>query len=226
MDRERLAEECRRIGLSLDDGQLDALERFEEALYREGAVRNLTRVPREECWVRHFLDSMLIHSRVPEGAEALDIGCGPGFPCVPLAIARPDSSWVGLDSSGKMIGFLARHRPANVKPVCDRAETWGVRERFGLVTGRAVAPLAVQLELSAPACAVGGIVVPMRTASDLGAIRDCPCGELGLELAEVWETELAPSGAARVFPVYRKVAATPRRYPRSWAEIRRRPIGS
>lgn len=226
VDRERLAAECARIGLALDDGQLDALERFEEALYREGSVRNLTRVPREECWVRHFLDSLLIHSRIAEGAEALDIGCGPGFPCVPLAIVRPDASWVGLDSSGKMIGFLARHRPPNVKPVCDRAETWGVRERFGLVTGRALAPLAIQLELSAPACSVGGLVVPMRTPSDLEAIRACPCGELGLELLEIWEAELAPAGAPRVFPVYRKVAPTPRRYPRSWAEIRRRPIGS
>ncbi len=206
--------------------QLDELEEFEEALYREGAVRNLTRVPREDCWVRHFLDSLLIHPLVEEGVEALDIGCGPGFPCVPLAIARPDTSWVGLDSSGKMIGFLSCHKPANLKTVCGRAESWAVRDRFRLVTGRALAPLGIQLELSAPACRKGGIVVPMRTAGDREAIRAFPAEELGLELEEVREAVLPPDGAPRVFPVFRKVAPTPRRYPRSWAEIRRRPIGS
>ncbi|MCX7798786.1 MAG: class I SAM-dependent methyltransferase [Fimbriimonadales bacterium] len=226
MDRERFLEACRRIGLGLTEEGLLALEGFEDALYLENEVRNLTRVPRDRCWERHFLDSLLVHSVLPERAVALDVGCGPGFPCVPLAIARPDTEWVGLDSSGKMIGFLSRHRPQNVKPVCDRAETWGVRERFGFVTGRAVAPLPVQLELSAAPCALGGLVVPLRTPSDWDAIDRTPHGDLGLALERVLQAELPETGAKRVLPIYRKVRATPPAYPRSWAEMRRRPLGS
>jgi 16S rRNA (guanine527-N7)-methyltransferase len=224
MDRERFLEACLRIGLQLDERQVRELERLEEALYAENQVRNFTRVPREQCWERHFLDSLLVHSLLPEHGEALDIGCGPGFPCVPLAIAKPHMQWVGLDSSGKMIGFLARHRPLNVKAVCERAESWGIRERFHFVTGRAVAPLAVQLELSAAPCAVGGLVVPLRTPSDWEAIERTPHEELGLRLEDVVRSVLAVSGATRLFPVYRKVRETPRKYPRSWAEIRRKPL--
>ncbi|HZH99340.1 MAG TPA: RsmG family class I SAM-dependent methyltransferase, partial [Fimbriimonadaceae bacterium] len=113
------------IGITLDEGMLHAFEQFEEDLYRSNAVMNLTRVPREECYLRHFLDSLLFHDLIPAGASVLDIGTGPGFPAWPLALCRKDLHVLALDSSGKMLGFLRRHPLPNLEVVQERAEEWG-----------------------------------------------------------------------------------------------------
>ncbi|RYG69749.1 16S rRNA (guanine(527)-N(7))-methyltransferase RsmG, partial [bacterium] len=83
---------------------LDRFETFEADLYEANEVMNLTRVPREECWLRHFLDSLLIAPWLPGEGSLLDIGSGPGFPAWPLALARPELQVTALDSSGKMLG--------------------------------------------------------------------------------------------------------------------------
>ena len=183
---------------------------------------NLTRVPQEDCARRHFIDSLLIQSLIPEGSSVLDIGTGPGFPAWPLACARPDIQVTALDSAGKMLGFLATQPLPNLKIVNARAEDLVEREQFDFVTGRAVAPLAIQLELSAPQCRLGGWVVPMRTASD--NLDEVDAGVVGLRLDRVVSSELPGSDAVRVFPIYSKRSLTPRRYPRRWADIKATPL--
>jgi 16S rRNA (guanine527-N7)-methyltransferase len=211
-------------GLPCSTEMLDQLHAFVTDLYSLNETRNLTRVPKEEFWLRHVVDSLLVHSLLPEGATVLDIGTGPGFPAWPLAWARHDLRITALDSSNKMLGFLARHGLPNLKAVLGRAEEWGVRERFDLVTGRAVAPLAIQLELSAAPCQVGGVVIPMRSANDQHEIQAKDFSVLGLALEKVERRTLPDVGAERLFPAYRKVAKTPREYPRKWADIRRKPL--
>ena len=241
MDRDRFASCAHELGLTLSAEQLAAFEAFEEALYAANSTRNLTRVPREDCWRRHFLDSLLIHDLIPTGDSVLDVGTGPGFPAWPLACARPDLHVTGLDSNGKMIGFLREHLLFNLEAVQARAEEWEVASRFRFITGRAVAPLPIQLEISAPLAAVGGLVVPMRTGSDHDLAPES-LGALGLRLERVEHRNLpailnhhniyvyrddredAPS--SRVFPVYRKFRESKPQYPRSWAEIRKKPLPS
>jgi 16S rRNA (guanine527-N7)-methyltransferase len=220
MDRTSFVEVARRLGLELDERQIDAFEQFESSLYETNQVMNLTRVPREEAWLRHFVDSILFHDLIPTGVKVLDIGTGPGFPAWPLAVARPDLNVTALDSNGKMLGFLRRHPLDNLSVVQGRAEEWGVREQFDVVTGRAVAPLSIQLELSAPACRVGGKVIPMRSESEESSCA----GELGLVLADTISRSLPGTDAIRVFPVFVKERKTPGAYPRRWAEIKRKPL--
>jgi 16S rRNA (guanine527-N7)-methyltransferase len=213
----------RGLGIELAAEQLDAFEGFEAALYGANAVMNLTRVPREECWLRHFVDSLLIQDLIPLGASVLDVGTGPGFPAWPLACARPDLKVIAIDSSGKMIGFLSKNLMQNLKTVLVRAEEWKMRDAFDFVTGRAVAPLGIQLELSAPLCALGGVVAPMRTPAEIAQVRT-DVSMLGLSLLDVYERRLPGTEVVRLFPVYRKVDATPTRFPRTWAEMKRRPL--
>lgn len=218
MDRSAFAETCKVLRVVLTDDQLDAFDRFEAALYLANESKNLTRVPRAECWTRHFVDSLLIAEFAPFGASVLDLGTGPGFPAWPLACARPDLAVTALDSNGKMLAFLATQPLPNLTIAQARAEDKAPRERFDVVTGRALAPLAVQLELSAAPCKIGGHVVPMRTPND-EPLREPPDG-LGLVLFETERRELPSTGIVRVFPLYKKVRATDRRYPRPWAEMR------
>lgn len=200
--------------------QLSQFEAYEEALYAANASMNLTRVPREDCWRRHFLDSLLLCSLIPDGLQVLDLGSGPGLPAWPLACARPDLRVTALDSSGKMLGFLRSQPLANLDVVEARAEEWGVRETFDVVTGRAVAPLPVFLELAAAPCRVGGVLIPMRTPSESATFSAASRLFKELVLEEVVEKALPTTEVVRLFPIYRKVKTTPAKYPRRWSEIR------
>ena len=224
MDRNAFRNAVYGLGLDLTDEQIDQFEAFEDRLYEANQVMNLTRIPKDECWLRHFVDSLLFQDLVPKRATVLDIGTGPGFPAWPLACARSDLRVTALDSSGKMLSFLGNSPLPNLTTALARVEEWGVREKFDVVTGRAVAPLAVQLELSAPPCRVKGAVLPMRTPSDEAEIRAFNGQGLGLKLEACERRTLPGTDIERLFPVFRKIAKTDRRYPRTWAEIKRQPL--
>jgi 16S rRNA (guanine527-N7)-methyltransferase len=219
MDRSLFQLTCQELGIPLDDVQLDRFEAFEAALYKANAVINLTRVPQSDCWLRHFVDSLLLAEFLPQGAKVLDIGSGPGFPAWPLACARPDLSITAMDSNGKMLGFLRTQPLANLTIVKARAEDKPERENYDVVTGRALAPLAIQLELSAAYCRIGGMVIPMRTPND-EPIPDAKPG-LGLQLEITQSRSLPGTDAGRRFPIYKKREATKLKYPRTWSEMRR-----
>ncbi len=211
-------------GLESSPERLDLLRAFEEALYEANRSTNLTRVPRDEFWLRHVVDSLLFQDLISAGAAVLDIGAGAGFPSWPLAWARPDLSVTALDSSGKAVRFLESVPLPNLRVEHARAEEWGVREEFDVVTGRALAPLSAQVELSAAPCRIGGAILPMRTLADREACGSIPAQRLGLRLESVHERELPETGAKRVFPLFRKVRPTSKRFPRQWAQIRREPL--
>lgn len=224
MIEEAFVEECAKLGLAISEDVLKSFSLFEEDLYVQNETRNLTRVSKDECWIRHFIDSMLASPTISSGVSVLDIGSGPGFPAWPLAAARPDLRVTALDSSGKMLDFLRRHPLPNLDLIQDRAESWGVREAFDVATGRALAPLSIQLELSAAPLKLGGLAIPMRTPADLAEIERLASSKLGLMLLDVVERELPILGAKRLFPIYEKVARTPHGFPRKWAELRSNPL--
>lgn len=213
------------VGVDPDSVDWDLLSEFETGLYERNRTVNLTRVPRDRFFTRHVIDSLLFQDLIPKGSRVLDLGTGAGFPAWPLAWARSDLRVMALDSSGKPLAFLISHALPNLEALQGRAEEWGLPESFDVVTGRALAPLSVQLELSASPCAVGGWVLPLRTESDVPAIEAFEPRVLGLELILVERRTLPMEGAVRVCPKYKKVSKTPPRYPRSWAEIRKRPLG-
>ena len=92
------------------------------------------------------------------------------------------------------------------------------------MTGRALAPLAQQLEVSAAHAAIGGRVIPMRSISDKNNLTENAAAKLGLELTAAHEVHLPGTEIVRLLPVYIKVKATPKIYPRRWAEIKKSPL--
>lgn len=211
---------CEELGHPLQPSQLEQFQQFRDALYRWNLSKNLTRVPQEECERRHFCESCLVLDLI-EGIQVLDIGTGPGFPAWPLACARPDLNVTAIDSNGKMLEFLRSQPLLNLKVVEGRTEEMAWRESFDTVTGRALAPLTIQLEVSAQACRIGGRVIPFRTEND--DLEPRALVTLGLELVSVERRDLG-DGMTRVFPIYEKVRQTPAEYPRPWATIKRKPM--
>jgi 16S rRNA (guanine527-N7)-methyltransferase len=123
-----------------------------------------------------------------------------------------------------MIDFLRSSPLPNLNIVRFRAEEYYRRDYFDVVTGRALAALSVQLELSAPLSKVGGLVIPLRTPNDHNEIERFRYNKLGLSLESVHRIQLVPIDAERIFPIFRKSEPTPKKFPRKWAEIRNKPL--
>lgn len=109
-------------------------------------INVVSRKDMEHLYTRHILHSLAI-AKVCEfeaGAKVVDIGCGGGFPSVPLAIMFPDVEFVGVDSIAKKIrvveGIKEGAKIDNLTAVNCRAEQLG--QKFDYVVSRAVTEMA------------------------------------------------------------------------------------
>ena len=195
------------------------------------AIRN---VP--DVITKHFVDSLLVSAYLPEGARVLDLGCGPGFPSLPLAIARPDLRIVALDSTDKKIRFLfdtatLLHLP-NIEAVTGRAEDAAVRRRLGAfdaVVSRAVARLNLLSELCLPYVREGGHFLAMKGAKGEEELQEA-ANAIGLLGGRVLSADEKPlvlldgSSEPRVLIDVQKVKKTPPQYPRAYAAMLKKPL--
>ncbi|MEZ5163727.1 MAG: RsmG family class I SAM-dependent methyltransferase [Fimbriimonadaceae bacterium] len=213
-----------RQGFPLSESQIAACEAYRADLYEVNEVTNLTRIPFEEADAKHFADSLLVSEFIPKGANVLDIGPGPGFPAWVLACCRPDLEITALDSANKAIRFIERHPLANLKTKLARAEDNVHHEHYDVVIGRAVAPFAVQTEISAAWIKIGGQFIPFRTPTESEEIEQFPAAQLGLKLTEIKEIDLPGTDIVRLFPIFEKVKATNPEFPRQWGRIKAKPL--
>lgn len=218
------------------DIEIDAVAPKFEILYRELADANermnLTAIRDEDgVIVRHFIDCMSILPYVESAGRAVDVGCGGGFPTLPLAICRPNIEITALDSTAKKLSFVenvAKKLSLNVKTLAARAEEYGAgegREIYPLVTSRAVAELRVLCELCLPLTAVGGRFVAMKGADGMAEL-DVASGaikKLGGKLVCADRFTLGDAGE-RVIIVIEKMSHTPAAYPRRYAKIKAAPL--
>ncbi len=217
-------DECEKQGLSISEAQRVQLVGFLEALYETNSHTNLTRISVEDAPMRHIVDSLLVVPIIAQGAQVLDIGCGPGFPAWVIAWARPDVTVVAMDSTEKMQRFLAGQLLPNLVQMVHRAEDVTHPEHFDFVTGRALAPFGIQAEVSAAWVRVGGLFVPFRTVGEKELIVHANIGMLGLKFVDIFEVELPDGSGVRVFPVLEKLKSTPKEYPRAWGKIKAKPL--
>lgn len=224
---------------SLPPGALDALERYVALLLEANARLNLTRVVEPDDVARlHLLDSLaalpLLDAAAP--SRAIDLGSGGGVPAIPLAIARPEISWILVESVGKkaaaLRSFVAALSVPNVEVVAERAETLGrlpaFREAFELATARACAALPVLAELALPLLRPGGELIAWKgpLADDDAEVRR---GRVAIGQLGAGKLRIVPSGrpelGGHTFVVVAKVAPTPARFPRRPGEPGKRPLG-
>ena len=226
-----LSEGLPQLGLTLEENIQKTLCDFGHAMVRQNEVMNLTGITEDTAVAKlHLLDSLTVLSTADlSGKKLIDVGCGAGFPGVPLAIACPDAQITLLDSLGKRMKWLEEVLPTlGVKAECitARAEEAVVsrRESYDFATSRAVARLNILLELTAPYVKVGGAVLAMKGAAAREELAECgnAIKKLGLELEEVREFPI--DGTAHAVIVLRKIAPTPAKFPRRFAQIKKSPL--
>lgn len=213
----------------LDDKMTERFETYYRFLVSENEKYNLTAITEhDEVWCKHFADSMLGSKFVPHGATLVDVGCGAGFPSVPLAIARPDIRPTLVDSLTKRVNFcteLCGKVGVSANVVHARAEDFAKdnRQRFDVAVARAVAPLNILLEYLAPLVRVGGSVVAYKTDESEVVLAKNAANILGLTFVSANRFVL-PDGSNRCLLLYKKVKNTPLVYPRGQNKPRKCPL--
>ena len=207
-----------------------------ERMLTENEKYNLTAITEPaKIILNHYADCAMLTSRLKKGASIIDVGCGAGFPTLPLAIVRPDLSIVAMDSTEKRVNYVrdtaAMLGLGNVKCVVMRAEEAGLspeyRERFDYATARAVAEMRVLSELCLPLVRVGGQMVAMKgknASFELSAAKKA-ISILGGRDAKVEEiTLVGEENASHPLITITKKERTPDKYPRPYSQISKKPL--
>lgn len=219
------------LGLNLTEKQKKTLCDFGCAVIKQNEVMNLTAITEPVQVAKlHLLDSLtVLTSGDFAGKKLIDVGCGAGFPGVPLAIGCPELDVTLLDSLGKRVHWLEEILPQlGVKATCITARAEEAvanrRESYDIATSRAVARLNILLELTAPYVKVGGRVIAMKGMAAREELEECgnAIKQLGLKLEDV--REFPVDGTNHALIVLRKVAHTPTAYPRRYAKIKQTPL--
>ncbi len=220
------------LGLELDEATCETLCAFGAAVVRQNEVMNLTAITEAAPVAKlHLLDSLTVLATADlRGKTLIDVGCGAGFPGVPLAIACPEAKITLLDSLAKRMNWLETVLPqlgiGNARCVTARAEeaVTGVRETYDFATSRAVARLNILLELTAPYVRVGGAVLAMKGSAAREELAEAKnaIAKLGLQLEEIRDYPI--DGATHSVIVLRKVKNTPPQFPRRYSKIKQAPL--
>ncbi len=227
-----LLEHADRLGVTLDAEAVDRFRHYRDLLLAANERFNLTAVMDPDGVERKLLANAIpLIAQLPDDASRLlDIGSGGGLPGMALAIARPDLSITLLDATAKKVRFLAETADAlglsKVTAVQGRAEELARdrthRERYDVVTARAVARLVTLVELALPFLKVGGRAILPKGAAAADELEEAryAIGLLGGRARQPIETTI--EGTTLI--VIDKRKSTPIAYPRTTGIPNKKPL--
>lgn len=171
MNLDLFIEETKKLGIELTSQQLEKLNQFYELLISWNKKMNLTRIiEKEDVYLKHFYDSLTLSKVIDlnQDLTICDVGSGAGFPGIVLKICFPNLKITLLDSLQKRVNYLNEIIKEldlkNIEAIHTRAEDYAKqnREKFDIVTARAVANLKILSELCIPMVKVNGLFIAMK----------------------------------------------------------------
>ena len=232
-----LKETAALLGIDLGDTAVEHFASYTASLLEWNRVMNLTAITQpEEIVCKHYIDSLTLlrYADIPANASLADVGCGAGFPGIPLKIARSDIRLTCMDSLNKRIRFLESLIAAlsldNVRCLHIRAEDAGrqagLRERFDAVTARAVARMGALVEYALPLVRVGGYFYAMKGPDGEAEAREAEAAVrlLGGSIERIESFPLPGTDMRRTIVCIRKRSATASIYPRATAVMAKKPL--
>lgn len=222
------------LSLVPDSQALGRYRIYYEYLEEMNQVMNLTAISGEEDVARlHFLDcAALLGLADFTGKKVIDVGTGAGFPGLALKIACPAMELTLLDSLDKRINFLKNTCQKlgfdDVTCIHSRAEEIpaGFRQGFDFALSRAVARLNLLCELCLPYVKKGGAFIAMKGSDleeELAEAQRC-IRTLGGQVEKKIDYTIPGTDVTHSALIIRKVADTPAKYPRRWAQIKKSPL--
>ncbi|MDP4152702.1 MAG: 16S rRNA (guanine(527)-N(7))-methyltransferase RsmG [Bacillota bacterium] len=223
--------------IDVDDNELNSLSAFEKELLRVNEYMNLTAiVDHDEVQIKHFLDSfsLLTLGLIKENMKMIDIGCGAGFPSIPIKIILPSIEMTLLDSLAKRIDFLTNAARLlhlqSITGIHGRAEelsrTPAHREKYDIATARGVSNLSALCEYCLPFLKVGGYFLAMKGPDAEAEVENAKnaIGTLGGKLIETKKISLPFSDIIHSIVIIKKISQIQTKYPRKQAQIAKNPL--
>lgn len=236
--KELFTEIFRKNGLEnyIRNETVEKFEKLTEIMIQTNAVMNITALTTMEKIIPlHYADCVKIADRIPEGATVIDVGCGGGFPILPLAIVRPDLKITGLDSTDKKVRYVqstADELGLKISTISARAEdaakTLQYRDSFDVAISRAVARMNLLDELCMPFVKIDGVFIAMKGAAGQEELEEAKNGiqRLGGQItgAEEYVLYTEMEEEKRTVIEIRKVTATSKEFPRGFGAIKKKPL--
>lgn len=222
------------LNIRINETQIEQFEKYYSFLVEYNEKVNLTAITEKEAVaIKHFTDSasLLYVCNIKKDAALIDVGTGAGFPGMVLKILRPDLSVTLLDSLNKRIVFLqkcAELLGIEVNCIHGRAEEIAkkddFREKYDIVTSRAVANLTTLSEYCLPFTKKGGIFAPLKGPAAEDEIEEAmnAIKILGGRLRGTANVKLGELSHKIV--LIDKITYTPQKYPRNGAKPINNPL--
>lgn len=227
----RIIETFKSAGIDVSERQAEQFRILYEFMVEYNRRVNLTSITEfEGALMKHFVDSVLPFTmfEFDEFASFIDVGTGAGFPSLPLLIMFPTLKGTLCDSLGKRCTYLELALGkigASAEVIHARGEELGRkrREQYDIATARAVAALPVLTEFCLPFVKVDGRFIALKSVNeDVDAAQNA-VKILGGKLDKSVDYKL-PNGDDRRLVIIKKISQTPTKYPRSSANITKKPL--
>lgn len=190
-------------------------------------------IDEKEFIVKHFIDSLTILDYIDDGKRTIDIGCGAGFPGIPLKIAKINIKETLIDSVNKKIKVVQdcidKLNLNDIEALHTRAEDLAskeeYREKFDYATTRAVSNLATITEYMLPFLKIGGKAICMKGPNYKEELEKSKkaISVLGGTIEEIKNIKIDDELERNII-IIRKVKNTPKQYPRGNGKPLRNPI--
>lgn len=234
MDHKTFIAELEKLNAFLDDTQLKQLEEYYQLLITWNEKMNLTGiVEKKDVYLKHYYDSITLCKSIDttQSLTLCDIGTGAGFPGLVLKIVFPNLKVTLIDSHQKRITFLEEVIQTlhiiDIEVIKARAEEYAqqVREKYDIVTSRAVAPLTILMEYSVPLVKKGGYFIPMKShvEEEMNHIENA-LQKLSVTLVNINTFTLPIEESKRSLITFQKKATTDSIYPRRYGDIKKKPL--
>lgn len=224
----------------LSEKKIEQFEKFRSFLIEKNKVINLTAINDPEgIEIKHFIDSLaaadVIEALAGEDFSLVDIGCGAGFPGIPLKIVFAQAEMTFVDSVNKKINCVNEAIKLldlkKTQALNARAEDIGRgkrRESFDICVSRAVADMGILLEYCLPLTAVGGYCILYKSGSceEEADRSENVMRMLGGELEDIKKVSLPKNAGERSLVIISKEKATPAKYPRRPGKPSKSPISN
>lgn len=232
----RLKQGLSELGLELNSKQSQLFLLYLNALADYSQRVNITNIRHEERIIsQHFIDSLtcLLGFSPFHGMKVIDIGCGAGFPGLPLKICNPKINLTLLEASLKHIEFLYRLRgrlKIDFDILFGRAEEYGqnkaYRGGFDLAVGRGVAKLNILIEYSLPFLRIGGQLIAQKGPEIEVEVDEAKKAleQLGGQIKEIKDIHLPLTDKMKKLVVIDKIRDTPWQYPRRAGLVSKKPL--